>query len=117
MPLEKQTFLTLVRFSDYYSYLLYQVLYMEMAILYGHTLSIPSAICGLYYKHAKIVNYTSSNVNELKASLNDDARDVIYNRHMFIVQATVLAFPPISHFMNQAIMSLDFFCFGQLRTE
>ncbi len=89
-----------------------------MAILYGHTLSIPSAICGLYYKHVKIVNYASNGVNELKASLNDDTRVVIYDHHMFIVQATVLAFPPISHFMNQAIMSIGlFFCFGQLRTE
>jgi hypothetical protein len=35
-----------------------------------------------------IVNYTSSGVNELKASLNDDARVVIYDRPMFIVQAT-----------------------------
>ncbi len=35
-----------------------------------------------------IVNYASSSVNKLKASLNDDARVVIYDRHMFIVQAT-----------------------------
>ncbi len=45
-------------------------------------------VCGLYYKHVTIINYTSSGVNKLKASLNDDARVVIYNRHMFIVQAT-----------------------------
>jgi hypothetical protein len=43
---------------------------------------------GLYYKHVTIVNYASSGVSELKASLNDDARVVIYDRHMFIVQAT-----------------------------
>jgi hypothetical protein len=42
----------------------------------------------LYYKHVTIVNYASSGINKLKASLNDDARVVIYNRHMFIVQAT-----------------------------
>ncbi len=42
----------------------------------------------LYYKHVTIVNYDSSSINELKASLNDDARVVIYNHHMFIVQAT-----------------------------
>ncbi len=35
-----------------------------------------------------IVNYTSSSVNKLRASLNDDARVVIYDCHMFIVQAT-----------------------------
>jgi hypothetical protein len=39
-----------------------------------------------------IVNYASSGVNKLKASINDDARVIIYNRHMFIVQAT--AQPP-----------------------
>ncbi len=38
--------------------------------------------CGLYYKHVTIVNYTSSIINKLKASLNDDARVVIYDRHM-----------------------------------
>jgi hypothetical protein len=43
---------------------------------------------GLYYKHATIINYASSGVNKLRASLNDDARVVIYDRHMFIVQAT-----------------------------
>ncbi len=34
-----------------------------------------------------IVNYASSGVNKLRASLNDDARVVIYDRHMFIVKA------------------------------
>ncbi len=46
--------------------------------------------CGLYYKHVTIVNYASSGINKLGASLNDDARVVIYDRHMFIVQATGL---------------------------
>ncbi len=41
--------------------------------------------CGLYYKHVTIVNDTSSGVNKLKVSLNDAARGVIYERHMFIV--------------------------------
>ncbi len=35
-----------------------------------------------------IVNYASSSVNKLKASLNDDTRVIIYDRHMYIVQAT-----------------------------
>jgi hypothetical protein len=35
-----------------------------------------------------IVNYDSSIVNKFGASLTDNARVVIYNRHMFIVQAT-----------------------------
>ena len=44
----------------------------------------------LYYKHVTIVNYTSSGINKLKALLNDNARVVIYDHHMFIVQATGL---------------------------
>jgi hypothetical protein len=47
-----------------------------------------SPSCGLYYKHVMIINYASSSINKLRASLNDDARVVIYNRHIFIVQAT-----------------------------
>ncbi len=35
-----------------------------------------------------IVNYASSGINKLKGSLNDDARVIIYDRRMFIVQAT-----------------------------
>ncbi len=35
-----------------------------------------------------MVNDASSSVNKLKASLNDAARGVIYEHHMFIVQAT-----------------------------
>ncbi len=44
--------------------------------------------CGLYYKHVTIVNDASSGVSKLKASLNDAARGVIYDRHVFIIQAT-----------------------------
>ncbi len=43
---------------------------------------------GLYCKHVTIINYASSGVNKLRASLNDNARVVIYHRHMLIVQAT-----------------------------
>ncbi len=43
--------------------------------------------CGLYYKHTMIVKYTSSVVNKLEAFLTDDARVVIYDHHVFIVQA------------------------------
>ncbi len=35
-----------------------------------------------------IVNADSRVVNKLKTSLTDNARVVIYDRHMFIVQAT-----------------------------
>ncbi len=37
-----------------------------------------------------IINDDSGVINKLKASLTDDARVVIYNRHMFIVQTTGL---------------------------
>jgi hypothetical protein len=44
----------------------------------------------VFYAHELVlnVNYASSGVNKIKASLNDDARVIIYDRHMFIVQAT-----------------------------
>ncbi len=45
---------------------------------------------GLYYKHTTIVNYASSIINKLEALLTDDARVIIYDRHVFIVQATRL---------------------------
>jgi hypothetical protein len=45
-------------------------------------------ISGLYYKYMTIINYASSGVNKLRASLNDDARVVVYDHRMFIVQAT-----------------------------
>jgi hypothetical protein len=42
---------------------------------------------GLYYKHLMIINDDSSIINKLGASLTDDARVIIYDCHMFIVQA------------------------------
>ncbi len=44
--------------------------------------------CGQYYKHISIVKYDSSIFNKLGASLTDDARVIIYDCHMFIVQTT-----------------------------
>ncbi len=35
-----------------------------------------------------IVNYASSSIKELEALLTDDARVIIYDRHVFVVQAT-----------------------------
>jgi hypothetical protein len=43
---------------------------------------------GLYYKPMMIVNDESRVINKLEASLTDDARVIIYDCHMFIVQAT-----------------------------
>ncbi len=44
--------------------------------------------CGLYYKPMTIANDDYSVVNKLGASLTDDARVVIYDCNMFIVQTT-----------------------------
>jgi hypothetical protein len=46
------------------------------------------ANCGLYYKPIMIVNDESRVVNKFETSLTDNARVIIYDRHMFIVQAT-----------------------------
>jgi hypothetical protein len=47
-------------------------------------------ICGLYYKPMTIVNDDSRVINKLETLLTDDARVIIYDHHMFIVQGTVL---------------------------
>jgi hypothetical protein len=52
---------------------------------------------GLYYKPMTIVNDNSRVVNKPKTSLTDDARVIIYDHHMFIVQATG-AYPRVEHF-------------------
>ncbi len=46
--------------------------------------------CGLYCEPMTLVNDDARVVNELEASLTDETRVVIYDRHMFIVQATGL---------------------------
>ncbi len=46
----------------------------------------------MYYKPVMIVNDDSRVINKLETSLTDDARVVIYDRHMFIVQATDVNF-------------------------
>jgi len=57
--------------------------------LHWNFLSFTSTlVCGLYYKPITIVNDDSSIVNELETSLIDDALVIIYDHHMFIVQAT-----------------------------
>ncbi len=48
----------------------------------------PYKTCGLYYESMRIVNDDSKVINKLEASLTDDARVVIYDRYMFIAQAT-----------------------------
>ncbi len=49
---------------------------------------IPGNSCGLYYKLMMIINDDSKVSNKLEASLTDGAGVVIYDCHMFIVQAT-----------------------------
>jgi hypothetical protein len=44
--------------------------------------------CGLYYKPMMILNDDSRVISKLETSLTDNARVVIYYRHMLIVQAT-----------------------------
>ncbi len=43
---------------------------------------------GLYYKPMTIVHDDSMVVTKIETSLTHDARVVIYDRHMFIVQPT-----------------------------
>jgi hypothetical protein len=43
---------------------------------------------GLYYNHTMIVNYASNIVNKLEDLLTDYARVVMYDCHVFIIQAT-----------------------------
>ncbi len=44
--------------------------------------------CDLYYKPVTIVNDDSRIINKFGTSHTDNARVIIYDRHMFIVQAT-----------------------------
>jgi hypothetical protein len=50
--------------------------------------SVDFPYSGLYYKPMMIVNDDSTIINKLEASLTDDARVIIYDCHVFIVQAT-----------------------------
>ncbi len=47
-----------------------------------------SATSGLYYKHMTIVKYDSSVVSKWSFKLIDDTSVIIYDRNMFIIQAT-----------------------------
>ncbi len=48
---------------------------------------------GLYYKPMTIINDDSRVINKLYTPLTDDARVIIYDRHMFIVPVTDAAIP------------------------
>ncbi len=64
-----------------------QNFFQELKIVFQEPLQCLGS-CGLYYKHTMIVNYAFSSINKLEALLTDDARDIIYDRHVFIVQTT-----------------------------
>ncbi len=72
---------------------------MKHLVEYQHLLILRD-ICGLYYKHVTIVNDTSSGVIKWSFKLIDIAIGVIYDRHVFIIQAT--GGPSFNLFLNCA---------------
>ncbi len=62
-----------------------------------------SPACGLYYKHVMIVNEDSRIVNKFGASPTGNTRVVIYNGHVFIVQATGLTFVGSASFSGSSL--------------
>ncbi len=69
-------------------------------------IQVLSSTHGLYYKPVTIINDDSRIVNWLETSHTDNARVVIYNRLMFIVQATECGTSPkykLLHFLTAII--------------
>ncbi len=62
---------------------------------------------GLYYKHIMIVNDNSIVINKFVASLTDTAWVIIYDHHMFIVQATDSSTRLLSIELNLVIKALS----------
>jgi hypothetical protein len=62
------------------------ILILRSLPIVKHLIGAP--LCALYYKHNTIINDDSSIINKLETSLIGDVRVVIYDHHMFIVQAT-----------------------------
>ncbi len=60
----------------------------------------------LYYKHVTIINYASSSIKKVKVSLNDDARVIIYDCHMFILQAPGHKLKEVNAFVITAPLTL-----------
>jgi hypothetical protein len=48
---------------------------------------INTMTCGLYYRHFTIVNDDTSIFIKWRVSLTDDARVIIYDHNLFIIQA------------------------------
>ncbi len=55
-----------------------------------------------------IVNYASSIINKLEALLTDEARVVIYDRHVFIVQSTGVNFTNIFSAKDEQLWHTSF---------
>ncbi len=52
--------------------------------------NVANLMCsGLYYKPMMIINDNSRVITKFETSLTDDARVVIYDHHMFIVQVSI----------------------------
>ncbi len=73
--------------------------------------------CGLYYKNMTIVNYASSIVNKLQALLTDNAGVIIYDHHVFIVQATGWSIWQLDFFADVLFGIWTFFLFVLLRAH
>jgi hypothetical protein len=63
-------------------------MYGTLATIFNPNSTFKTENSGLYHKHFTIVIDDSSIVIKFEASLTDDARVVIYDCHMFIVDAT-----------------------------
>ncbi len=79
----------------------------HFSLLYGNNFGQlkfdSTSSCGLYYKHIKIVNDDSSVINKLQVSLTDYTRVIIYNRNLFIIQATGINDINLFFFTNKLI--------------
>ncbi len=60
---------------------------------------------GLYYKHMTIINYDSSIIIKRSSKLIDPARGVIYDHHMFIIQATGHLF--LTNLIQQSVIYMS----------
>ncbi len=72
--------------NRYGAYLRHTHEYLTISVMKKKVHNVDTS--GLYYKHMTIINYAPGVVNKLDALLTDNARVIIYDRHVFIVQAT-----------------------------
>ena len=76
---------------------------LYLAITFQPSLTFAGNTSGLYYKHVTIVNCASSFVNKLKASLNYDARVIIYDCHMLMVHSLKLTKEGSSNWVDSGL--------------